>query len=432
MVGKLSGCLPDPHFMETASVLTRNRLQADREVKTSLSASVFGAGPTGALLALGLARLGCSVTLQDPLDLDALGRRSRAYAITHSSRRLLQRLDLWDDLQPHLVPFRQLRLQDESVAPLVWFGADDLKATNRAHGVIGWILDHKPLMRLLLHRLEQQPDLTLRLGHPPSSLHSESAPCSDLLIAADGPRSPHRLAWGFPFWSRSYRQGCLTAKVLLRGATPGAAYEFFRSEGPFAVLPLGGQAYQVVWSAPLRRCQDLAGLDPSALLDRLATVLPDGLVPDALLDQPMAVPLQLSLAPRLGQRNQLLVGESGHRCHPVGGQGLNLCWRDVADLLDLVERHQHQSISVRRLVRRYSRSRLPDLLLVALSTDLLLRVFSNRSPLLLPIRALGLALMQRVPRLRRVALQAMSDGPMTFLQAPPEWRSGGRPDGVQL
>ena len=116
--------------METASVLTRNRLQADREVKTSLSASVFGAGPTGALLALGLARLGCSVTLQDPLDLDALGRRSRAYAITHSSRRLLQRLDLWDDLQAHLVPFRQLRLQDEGVAPLVWFGADDLKATN--------------------------------------------------------------------------------------------------------------------------------------------------------------------------------------------------------------------------------------------------------------------------------------------------------------
>ena len=50
---------------------------------------IVGAGPTGALLALGLAQQGFSVVLRDRLSAELLVSRSRAYAITHSSRRLL-------------------------------------------------------------------------------------------------------------------------------------------------------------------------------------------------------------------------------------------------------------------------------------------------------------------------------------------------------
>ena len=405
--------------------------ETGRRPMCSLSVSVCGAGPTGALLALGLAQLGCNVSLIDPASLEALGTRSRAYAVTHSSRRLLMRLGLWDSLQPHLVPFDQLRLQDQSVRPLVWFRSSDLHPSNQMSEAIGWILDHRPLMQVLLQRLQQHPGVTLNLGD--TSVLDRSCPDqpADLVIAADGPRSTHRQAWRLPFWSLSYRQGCLTLKVLLRGAESGTAHEFFRSEGPFAVLPLGGQSFQLVWSAPLDRCRQRASLPSAELLDLLATVLPDGLVPEALLDQPQAVPLQLSLAPRLGYGKCLLVGESGHRCHPVGGQGLNLCWRDVADLLDLVEAGRHQPVRLRSLVRRYQRKRMPDLILVALSTDLLLRLFSNRRRVLFPVRKFALTLLRSQSWLRRLALQAMSDGPMTFLQSPPEWRAGGRRHGDQ-
>ena len=220
-------------------------------------------------------------------------------------------------------------------------------------------------------------------------------------------------------------------KVLLRGAVPATAYEIFRSEGPFAVLPLGGQVFQLVWSAPFDRCRERASLEPAALLDRLATVLPQGMNPDALLDQPFAVPLQLSLAPQLGRGRRLLVGEAGHRCHPVGGQGLNLCWRDVSDLLDLVAQQRRRQTSLSRLVRRYNRRRLPDLVLIALGTDALLRLFSNRFGLLLPFRSLALRMLQRLAVLRRLCLQAMSDGPMTIGRPSPQWGAGGGRHGVQ-
>ena len=414
--------MPDATVIDGRDRLTIHRSETDRLSHRGLSVSVFGAGPTGALLALGLAQAGCRVVLHDPQDPESLVARSRAYAITHSSRRLLERLNLWHEVRSHLVPFDRLRLQDQGVRPVVWFTVDDLNAVNRHTDAIGWILDHKPLMALLLERLGQAPTVSLQLGGATGAALPASAddPPADLLVAADGPRSSHRQSWGLPFWSGRYRQGCLTMKVLLRGGEASTAHEFFRTEGPFAVLPLGGMHYQVVWSAPLERCRERAALAPAVLLDRLATVLPAGLIPDALLDQPMAFPLELSLAPRLGRGRHLLVGEAGHRCHPVGGQGLNLCWRDVSDLLDLIQRHHAESGPIRRLVRRYNRRRLPDLVLIGLGTDALLRLFSNRWRPLLPLRALALQLLRGIPLTRRLALQAMTDGPMTILRSAPE------------
>jgi 2-octaprenyl-6-methoxyphenol hydroxylase len=112
----------------------------------------------------------------------------------------------------------------------------------------------------------------------------------------------------------------------------------------------------------------------------------------------------------------VLVGESGHRCHPVGGQGLNLCWRDVAQLQRLAGQVVAGRLAVERLPAAYGRRRWPDLLLTLLATDLLVRLFSNRSPLLLPIRHLALLLLARLPPLRQLALAAMTHGPCQLLR----------------
>ena len=149
-------------------------------------------------------------------------------------------------------------------------------------------------------------------------------------------------------------------------------------------------------------------------------MLPDHFQPDHLLDQPRAFPVELLLARRLHRRGTLLVGESAHRCHPVGGQGLNLCWRDVAVLHRLARRAASGDLDARRLGAAYGRRRWPDLLLTLLATDLLVRIFSNRSPVLMPLRRLALGLLGRFRGPRRLALAVMSSGPCDLLGAPPE------------
>jgi len=205
--------------------------------------------------------------------------------------------------------------------------------------------------------------------------------------------------------------------VRLRGSAPHQAWELFRPEGPFAVLPLGGDAFQLVWSAPMARLRQLEAMDGAAFLDALSAALPDALQAEVLLDRPQAFPVSWELAWPLQRRGLLLLGEAAHRCHPVGGQGLNLCWRDVAALGVLAERCIAGRFPPSALPARYARRRWLDILLVLLATDALVRLFSNRQPLLLPLRQLALTLLGRWPLLRRLSLQAMSEGPCRLLGA---------------
>ena len=384
-----------------------------------LRARVHGGGPTGALAALALADAGWCVSLHDPLEEPALRARSRAYALTHSSRRLLERLGLWQALEPLLTPFHQLHLRDLGAAAGLAYTPLDLprSGSGSSPGALGWIAQHGDLMGVLLSHLRATPAVTVALGESPPSPGLQDR--ADLVLAADGPASPTRQALGIRHWRLSYRQACLTAQVELRGPGADAAWELLRPEGPFAVLPLGGGRSQVVWSAPARRCAERQALVDTAFLELLAGVLPPALEVDALLDDPRSFPVALELAQRLHRGRTLLVGESAHRCHPVGGQGLNLCWRDVAALHRLALRVRAGRLPLDQLGRLYARGRLPDLLLTLAATDLMVRLFSNRSPLLLPLRRLALALLERSRALRRFSLKVMSDGALAPVSAPP-------------
>ena len=386
-------------------------------MRPSLHARINGAGPTGALTALALAQAGWHVSLHDPLGPEALQSRERAYAFTQSSAGLLERLGLWGDLRPHLVPFRRLRLQDLPTARRVIFDQADLGDAL----AVGWIGSHRPLMAVLLRRLGEHPAVALALGTE-AAIATTAEP--DLLVAADGPDSPSRRALGIGQWSHRYAQSCLTVQVEMGGGADDEAWELLRPDGPFAVLPLGERRFQLVWSAPTARCQQLEALDGPAFLDRLAGVLPDVLQPEALLVQPRSFPVALQLARRLHRGRTVLVGESAHRCHPVGGQGLNLCWRDVAVLHQLAERAAQGTLSPHRLGAAYGRRRWPDLLLTLLATDLLVRIFSNRHPLLLPLRSLAFAALSRFSWCRALALRAMTQGACRLRQALPTWLDG--------
>jgi 2-octaprenyl-6-methoxyphenol hydroxylase len=384
------------------------------------TALVRGAGPTGALAALALAKAGWNVTLVDPSERSQLLERTRAYALTHSSRRLLRHLHLWDPVEAVLEPFERLELEDLGARRHCGFHPGDLWGTAAAPSPVGWIGQHGPLMGVLLAQLEAHPAIDLRLGDPPvASPVQVEAVEADWIIAAEGAHSPTREALGIGVWRHLYQQRCLTAQVRLRGAPSHTAWERLRPEGPFALLPMGDGRFQVVWSAPAWRCHQLERLSPAAFLDALAPVLPPGVDVDHLEDDPRVFPVGLLLARRLHRGRALLVGESAHRCHPVGGQGLNLCWRDVELLHRLAQRVEAGRLPIHQLGGRYARGRWADLCLTLLITDGLVRLFSNRQPLLVPMRKLAISQLDRMPFLRRCLLGVMTNGPCQPFAAAP-------------
>ena len=382
-----------------------------------------GAGLTGCLAALALARAGWVVVVVDPLQRGALLSRQRAYALSQSSQALLQQLGLASALAPHLWGFDQLTLaanRGRAQAHVHW---TDLP--QDAPPAIGWIGEHRPVMATLLRHLDQAATVTLKLGVAPSPFPGRAGEAGDgnwdLVVAADGPRSMVRQTMGVRCWGWRYDQSCITVQVRLHGEDSTRAWEVFRDEGPLAVLPMGQGRAQIVWSTSCARAVRLTAMDPQSFSRALAAVLPKAVTLVTVLNAPRAFPVGLQLARRLQQGNVLLLGEAAHCCHPLGGQGLNLCWRDVGRLHGLACRVGQGQRPIGWLLRRYGRQRWVDTVATLLVTDGLLRLFTpgpltRRRRLLVPLQRFSLALLNRWGPLRSLVLQAMAYG----------WGPGGR------
>jgi len=99
----------------------------------------------------------------------------------------------------------------------------------------------------------------------------------DLIVAADGSSSNTKKKLKTPSFHFKYDQMCITAKVLLRGCKSNEAFEILNSEGPFAVLPLGGDLFQIICSQSVLKGTYNMNLSKSLFLDYLSTILPYGI-----------------------------------------------------------------------------------------------------------------------------------------------------------
>lgn len=384
---------------------------------------------TGCLAALALARAGWVVVVVDPLERQTLLSRQRAYALSQSSLALLQQLGLADALAPHLWDFDQLTLQANRGGTQVQFHCTDLP--RGAPPAIGWIAEHHPVMATLLRHLDQASEVTLKLGGADGAAFSPGGAGEagdgnwDLVVAADGHRSMVRQTMGVRCWGWRYDQSCITVQARLHGGQSTRAWEVFRDEGPLAVLPMGQGRAQIVWSTSRTRAAALTAMDPQDFSRALAAALPEAVDLTAVCRPPQAFPVGLQLAQCLQRGNVLLLGEAAHCCHPLGGQGLNLCWRDVACLHALAHRVGQGQGSVGWLLRRYGRQRWLDTVATLLVTDGLLRLFTLGCLMpgrliwgrliwgrwfLVPLQRFSLAFLRRWGLLRSLALQAMAYG----------------------
>ena len=375
-------------------------------MKSSKNILIHGAGPTGSMLAISLASIGFRTTLVDISQKLEIMSRSRAYAITHSSRILLQKLDLWDEIKEILHPFNNLSIIDDVLSYQLTLNTNDLNIRNRHHSSLGWILDHRELMEILFRRIELNDNITESIGD--IKLYNEAD--FDMQIAANGPLSIHRKEWGFSNLSHCYSSGCLTAKVLIRGSASNKAFEIFRKEGPLAVLPMKNNIFQIVWTAPLAKCKSLSKLKHSLFLDQLASILPDALQPDLLVDRLSFFPINLSIAYPFFFRRFILVGESAHRCHPVGGQGLNICWRDIYYLTKGLKDYREGKRTYRFTMLIYSINRYIDVLFISMITHLLVSIYSGKNIFLLVFRYPFLRIARKYRFVREFMMKVMSEG----------------------
>ena len=128
-------------------------------MEKNLNVKIVGSGPTGVLLSIVLSKLNINVFLTDLLTKNKLVEKDKTYAITHSTRKILEKFKLWEKIEPFLFGFDTLSISDSvtksSTNLSVYDLDDDLYPTQR----IGWVIKHSDLMDVFFREIDEQENI---------------------------------------------------------------------------------------------------------------------------------------------------------------------------------------------------------------------------------------------------------------------------------
>ncbi|HEX9158703.1 MAG TPA: FAD-dependent monooxygenase [Rhizomicrobium sp.] len=377
---------------------------------------IAGGGMVGMTLALALARAGLRVLLADLLPAAkvlAAEFDGRVSAISFSSARMLNVLGVWENLRTNAQPIHDILVTDakagKSPSPFsLHFDHTEIGEPR------GYIAENRHIRAALLNvavataTLEiANPDrvdgFILASGCMEVQLEKLGTVRPVLLVAAEGRDSQSRERAGIGVVSWSYPQRAIVSTVKHARPHNGSAYEHFLPSGPFAILPLTGNRSSLVWTEREEIADSLLQwprADFEAEIGRrfgahLGTIRCEG--------PRWSYPLSFHLAREFVRSRFALVGDAAHGIHPIAGQGLNLGFKDVAALSEVLLDAARLGLDfgAADVLRRYERWRRFDSFVLAAATDALNRLFSNDIAPLRFARDLGLGIADAAAPLRR-------------------------------
>lgn len=382
---------------------------------------IVGAGPVGATLACRLAKEGITVAIIDRADLPPMEHPDfdgRAYAIAAGPKKLLEEAGVWEVLPLESCPIEDILVTDgrpgEPASSLfLEFTRDD------ASQPFGWMVEARALRVALNETLHTQPNLTV-LAPAEATVERQADGATvrlrdgrtfraSVVVAADGRKSRLRSQAGIPLTKLSYGQTAIVCAIAHEFPHDNGALEHFLPAGPFAQLPMTGTESHpylsaIVWSDKDGVAERFAALPDEVFAreierrmgnTRLGKVTPVG--------RRWTYPLSAQYAQRYTDTRLLLVGDAAHGIHPIAGQGLNLGFRDIIALSDImITAHaKGEDLGGPALLARYQARCRPANMLMLAATDTLDRLFSNNNPVIRLARDLGIAGVNRFPKLRK-------------------------------
>ena len=396
-------------------------MAADTDPKLAINTEVLviGGGMVGGILACALDGAGIAAVVVDrqaPSTVLDPAFDGRASAIALASQRALTALDLWPALSANAAPILDIRVSEGESLLFLHFDHKALGGTP-----FGYMVENRMLRRALHQRL---PDLASVGYVAPAELVSldlgatgVEAALADgrtirarLAVGADGRNSWARRQAGIRVTRWSYDQVGVVCAVAHERPHRNVAHERFLPAGPFAILPLKNNRSSIVWTERADLAPAIMALDDSGFEAELSLRFGDFLGTVNLVGGRWSHALSLQFAASLIARRLALVGDAAHGMHPIAGQGLNMGIRDVAALVEVLcdARRLGLDLGEAGVLDRYQRWRRFDSALMLAATDGLNRLFSNTVEPLRLIRDTGLAIVHRLPALKRIfARQAM-------------------------
>ena len=374
---------------------------------------IFGGGLVGLALASALDSSGLSVIIVDPADPAPRSESAfdgRTSAVSSSSMRMLTTIGVAGHLAEPGCPIWRIAVADGLAPGALHFDPDDQQP-------LGFMHENRHLRTALQARAEAGKNIWLlwksRVAHVDRgstgvvvSLEDGRKLQAPLLVAADGRTSRTREAAGINVARWKYDHQAIVSVLGHEKPHEHVAYEIFYPTGPLALLPMNDDKAThrsaIVWSVPEEDAAGWLSLSDEDFAAEAEAAMGGFLGKIAMLAPRSSFPLGFHHAAQMTAERLALIGDAAHAIHPIAGQGLNLGFRDVAALAEVLVEGARLGLDLgdKQLLDRYQRWRSLDALSVAFATDTLTRIYGVPGRTASAMRRFGMGLVGRISPLR--------------------------------
>lgn len=351
---------------------------------TQSSVVIVGGGPVGATLALTLQYHGIPVTMLEARAKGAAYQDQRALALSYGSRRILDKLGVWQGLGAKATAIDTIHISQRGS-----LGRSLLKAQEHNLPALGYVLSYGALTQALDEALAKfdgvktlyeaeatyiQPNneqASVSFNYQGQTQKLESA----LLVLADGGRSLGEIP-GIQRETKMYGHDALVSKVKTELPHHHIAYERFTPMGPVALLP-NGEDFSLVWTGKAEEVAKIMQLDEGEFLRQLHQHFGDRVGQFLAVEKRITFPLKLSYLNPVTAPHLVVIGNAAQTMHPVAGQGFNVGLRDAYELAQQVAQTSPDAWGQPAMMRAYQADRKTDTKRGLMFTDFLVNLFSN-------------------------------------------------------
>ena len=378
--------------------------------KNTYDVIIVGGGHSGLSTACILGQAGLRVACIDQWDPKVQAGDLRTTAISYGSSKILGRAGIWQKMTDKACPIEDIQIMDGDSPMLLNFLSSEVE--DKA---FGWIVENADLHKVMIDTVKSIQSVDhitpvkvsdFKVSEDSASVILENGDVltAKIILGADGRQSTTRKWMDIPSRGWDYGQRAVICCVSHDSPHNNVAVEHFWPEGPFAALPLtddkdGTHRSGVVFTEHGPKNKSLMNFTDEEFTTALNARFPERYGNIKMLTKRAVYPLTLNHAQSYIGTRMALIADAAHGIHPIAGQGLNLGFRDVAKITDLIiEAHQNgEDIGSYELLESYQRARRFDNISMIAATDALVRLFSNN---ILPVRFLRRAGLKMVSKLR--------------------------------
>ncbi|MBA8754605.1 MULTISPECIES: 2-octaprenyl-6-methoxyphenyl hydroxylase [Wolbachia] len=355
---------------------------------------ISGGGLLGLITAIGLSCNSVSVAVIEKNSLPRVVDDNRAFAISQGSKKILEKLGIWQFIESEAEPILDICILDAVTVHYNHKMVGEEPMGYVINNATIWnAINNNFLNKLNIYSPHSYKTIACDSGYVEVILDNNQELISSLLICAEGKNSKLPELFSIPTVKFDYKQSSIVFNVKHELHHQNLAVERFFPGGPFAILPMkGGHTSSIVWTEKSEISKMLMDLSEEEFIIELKKRFGSYLGEIKLEGERKLYPLSFVFAKKLYKGRVLLIGDAAHSIHPVAGQGLNLGIRDVESIIKHVVAAKASGIDVGSsyLLKKISRNRYFDNFTMALATDGLNRMFSNRIFCAKALRNLGL------------------------------------------